>query len=239
MGKAQKTNGASFWMGKVIRTSDAYKTKIVDNILGIDLDEKKNKKKAEVIMSKIRVILSAYEGAIQSIDKKPRPANYLAELNGTKKNKDGTLKDGLRRQVFDLSESISNMSYWMKDEFKEQGYNLHEFHRQLAGFFSVCNKIREKYEDLPSAGKPKNTAMRVIVNCLNDVFEKYYSIESLDEDHEENDKRRAPRENARLNFLKACLKLGKIPLPETDSGLIALCYSTDTPPQEKVNITTC
>jgi len=238
MAKANKTTGSSFWIGKIISTTDNQKTEIIDNILGIDLDDVENSNKAEEIMGKIRVIIGSYEGAVESIDKAPRPANYLAELNGTKEKKDGTLKDGLRRQAFDLSESISNMSYWMKEEFKEQGYNLHEFHLQLAGFSAVCNKIRQKYEDMPSPGRPKESAKKMVINYLNAVFKEYYSTLPLDDDDEENDKRRNTKERDRIRFLRACMAIDNIPCPQTDSALMSLLYTENDPPEKKIGFRT-
>ncbi|NCC41250.1 MAG: hypothetical protein EOM21_17820 [Gammaproteobacteria bacterium] len=238
MAKAQKTKGASFWTGKIISTTDNQKTEIIDSILGIDLDDDENHKIAEEIMGKIRVIIGSYEGAVESIDKKPRPANYLAELDGTKKNKDGTLKDGLRRQAFDLSESISNMSYWMEAEFQEQNYNLHEFHLQLAGFFDVCNKIRQKHEDMPSPGRPKESAKRMVTNYLNAVFEKYYSTPPLDDNDDERDGRHNAKERDRIKFLRYCMAIDNIPCPETDSALINLLYNENDSPEEKLGFRT-
>ena len=238
MTKAQKTTGASFWTGKIVSTTDTQKTEIIDNILGIDLDDAENHEIAEEVMGKIRVIVGSYEGAVESIDKKPRPANYLAELNGTKKNKDGTLKDGLRRQAFDLSETLSNMSYWMTEEFKEQDYDLHEFHLQLAGFFDVCNKIRKKYEDMPSPGRPKETAKRVVVNYLNAVFEKYYSTSPLDDNDDEKDGRRNPKERDRARFLRACLTIDNIKSTKTDAALLSLLYCENDQPEDKVGFRT-
>lgn len=238
MAKAQKTTGASFWIGKIVPTDDAQKRRIVDEILGIDLEDCRNHEKAEEIMGKIRVIVGSYEGAVESIDKKPRPANYLAELNGTKKNTDGTLKDGLRRQAFDLSETLANMSYWMEDEFKEQGYDLYAFQRHLAGFLGACNKIREKHETAPSSGRPKESAKRMIVNYLNAVFEKYYAVPPLDEHDEENDKRRNAKQESRAAFLRECLALDSIPCPETDSALLQFLYTDSTHPEERLGFTT-
>lgn len=202
------------------------------------MDDAENHEMAKEVMGKIRVIVGSYEGAVESIDKKPRPANYLAELNGTKKNADGTLKDGLRRQAFDLSESLSNMSYWMEGEFKEQNYDLHEFHLQLVGFFDVCNKIREKYEDMPSPGRPKETAKRVVVNSLNDVFEEYYATPPLDDKDDEKDGRQNAKERDRVCFLRACLKIDNIPCPKTNAALLSLLYSENDPPEEKIGFRT-
>lgn len=246
MTKAQKTTGSKHWMGKVISTTDSQREEIIDDILGIDLDDDENHELAEEIMGKIRVIIGSYEGAAESIDKKPRPANYLAELNGTKKNKDGTLKDGLRRQAFDLSECLSNMSYWMEEEFEEQDYDLQEFHLQLAGFFDVCNKIRKKYEDMPCPGRPKEKAKKMVVNYLNAVFEEYYSTPPLDDEipHvvdqkvDKKDNRDAPKERDRVKFLKACMKIDNIPCPETNAALINLLYNDDDPPEEKIGFRT-
>lgn len=238
MAKAQKTNGGSHWYGKVIHTTDTQKTEIIDNILGIDLDDAENHEMAEEIMGKIRVILGSYEGAVGSIDKKPRPANYLAELNGTKKNRDGTLKDGLRRQAFDLSETLSNMGYWMKEEFKEQDYDLHEFHLQLAGFFDVCNKVRQKYEGMPSSGRPKEVAKRMVVNYLNAVFEEYYSTPPLDDNDGEKDGRQNAKERDRVCFLTTCMMIDNIPCPKKNAALLSLLYSENDPPEEKTGFRT-
>lgn len=238
MAKAQKTTGACFWTVKTVHTTYENKRVIIDNILGIDILDKENHEMAEEIMGKIRVIVGSYEGAVESIDKKPRPANYLAELNGTKKNKDGTLKDGLRRQAFDLSESLSNMSYWMRDEFKEQDYDMHEFHLQLAGFSDVCNKIRKKYEDTPSPGRPKETAKRMVANYLNAIFEEYYSTPPLDDSDDEKDGKHKARERDRVRFLRACMEIDNIPCPKTNSAVINLLYSENDPPEEKIGFRT-
>jgi hypothetical protein len=235
MTKAQKTKGASFWVGKNVYTTYSQKIKIIDNILGIDLlGDKKNRKIAEEIMVKIRVIIGQYEGAVESIDKKPRAANYLAELNGTKKNSDGTIKSGLRRQAFDLSESLADMSYLMRDEYKTHDYDLYEFHRHLARFLSTCAKIVDKYEGDTSSGRPKNTALKMVVNSLNSVFDKYYAVPALDENDQENDRRRNAIQESRIKFIRECLSLDLIPCPETDSALLQLLYTDITPPQERL-----
>lgn len=237
MARAQKTSGANFWIGKNINTTDQQKIEIVDNILGIDLDDEENHEVAEQIMSKIRSIVGAYEGAVESVDKAPKPANFVNELNGTKKNKDGTIKDGVRRQAFDLLSSLTGMSYWMTDEFVQtQGYDLKNFELELAGFFDVCTKIAKKYEDMPSSGRPKGSAKRIIVNDLNAVFEEYYSIPALDDSDNENDLRRNVVDNERAKFIRCCLEIDKISCPKTDAALLNLIYSKDTPSEERLSI---
>lgn len=238
MTKAQKTTSSRFWMGKIVSTTDTQKMEIIDNILGIDLDDAENREMAEEVMGKICVIVGSYEGAVESIDKKPRPANYLAELNGIKKNTDGTLKDGLRRQVFDLLEALSNMSFWMTEEFKEQDYDLHAFHLELADFFDVCNKIRNKYENMSSPGRPRETAKRVVVNDLNAVFEEYYSTPPLDDNDDEKDGRQNAKERDRVRFLRVCLEIDNIKCPKTNAALLSLLYNENDPPEEKIGFRT-
>ena len=102
----------------------------------------------------------------------------------------------------------------------------------------AANQIAKKYEDAQSLGRPKKMALRMVVNKLNIVFDKYHSIEPLDEDHEEYDGRTDPIQKGRIDFIRECLSLDSITCPKKDDALLQLLYTDDTPPNEKLDFKT-
>lgn len=235
MGKPHKTKGAPFWYGESFRLDNVQKKRITEDILGIDTDEKIGKEKAKKAIILIERCLGAYKGAQQSVDQAPRAANYRAELEGTKKRKDGTNKDGLRRQAYDLMNDLSEMSYWMEEEFKAHGYDTNKLARELAKFVDAGTKISQKYDHKESRGASPQKALKMLVNTLRKVFEHYYSTSALDKDDPENDgRKRDGQVKAEILFIRECLGFVSIETPKTDDGIRDLFYKDSTPLEDRL-----
>lgn len=235
MGKPEKTRGGPFWNGKAFRLTDAQRQRLTEDLLGIDADTRKNIEKARKAAQYIELILGGYEGAVQSIDQAPRPANYLAELEGIEKNPDGTNKDGLRRQAYDLMNSLAEMSYWMKDEFKEQEYDVYDLARECAKFVEAGAKISKKYDRQESRGKPASKAFKMLVNSLREAFSLFYSTPEFEDNEPEADRRmRGGKAEAEMLFIKECLDFSSIPRPKTDDSIRRLFYNDNDPSEERL-----
>lgn len=235
MGKPQKTQGAPFWYSYIVHLNDAQKRRLSDDILGLDLDTKQGKRKAEEAMRAVEHTISAYGGASRAVNQAPRPANYKAELEGTKKNKDGTNKEGLRRKAYDLMNDLADMSYWMRDEFKAQGVDIHSLAQELAKFVDAGTIISQKYDNQESRGKSSDKALRMLVNSLSEIFKHFYSTPALDDDDPDKDKRkREGQEEDEIMFIRECLKFASIKCPKTDENLRRLFYGENDPFAERL-----
>ena len=241
MVKSKKTQGSQYWYEETsVKLNDIQKRKIVDGCLGIDLDDESELEKVNKVTRLIEVYLGSYEGAVDVLNKAPRPTNYIAELEGTEKNKDGTNKDGLRRQTYDFIEELSSMSDWMRREFEDQGYPLDDFISEVAEFFDACNVVRRKYEGQSSFGSPSKKAQTALINTLRQIFYHFYSTPEPDCCAIELDNRGLKdKEKAEIMFIRRCLEIKSIECPKTDRALRKLFYDDSTPDEKKVVITRC
>ena len=252
MGRVNKTEGAPWFDSNSISLTDEEKERITEDILGIDTDTEEGAKLAKEVVHLVGAFLGCYRDSINSVNKAPSAVNYRMELDG-RTNKHGNITNGLRKQTHDLRNTLSNMSYWMTGEFEQEGYDTHVIEKELAKFFDVSTRIRDKYSDegSESRGKPENKSLKMLINTIREVFNKYYYIPEIgDEYHKEHaelegtyDKTTGEKEDGRnlsgkqraeIFFITECLEIAGIPVPQTDEGLTSLFYNDKTPPEKKL-----
>lgn len=200
----QKTTGAPFCYSYKFNLTDVQKKRLFDDLLGFDFDDKKDRKKAEQVIINIESYLGAYEGMVESADKEPTTAQYIAELNN------------LRNQSWALCQDLATTSHWMHNLIEAHGYDLHKSTRDVAQLFDMITKVLQskENEELDSRGRPKKRALKMLINTINQNFEHY--------------NRNNPQ--ARNDFIKECLDIAGIESPKDISKLI---YNESTPENER------
>lgn len=240
MTKAKKTQGTRHFYGDSITLNDKQKKHIYE-LLGIE-----DKSVQENVTWLVQAYIGAYPDAVKSIDNKPRPANYLRDLQGDGYDNNGRLKNGLRKEAYDFSEKIMTLSGWMQTELKDQEYDVFNLAKELGRFAGACRKIEEKYEGKESRkGKPKKARQIIINHLKGHVFDRHNDWEDIEGDeywdeHERSDiRKRKHREEQLLLFIRYCLKIGGIPCPKKDDQIIGLFYTDETPDNERIYLTKC
>ena len=235
MGRPNKTTGSPVVYSRGISLSKEQENRLLD-LLGIDVDEPDDGVDVGIILINIKTYLGAYEGLPSATDNAPRPVNYICEI-GDPSGEYGE-KKGLVYDANNFLQTLCKTSYWIQEIYKSVGYDIHSIERELGRFIDASSKVVQnlKRSDVESRGRPEKQALRIVINHLNDVFEKYHSTPAIDGDCLSDDERydarkKTGKEQDRENFISECLGMASIPCPDSWRRLI---YSETDSPEKRV-----
>ena len=235
MGRPKKTKGSPIVYSRGINLTEEQENRLLD-LLGIDFDDPDEGVDIGIILSDIKILLGTYDGLADATDKAPRPANYIHEI-GDPPN-DISVKTGLVYAANDLLQTLCKTSYWIGESYKAVGYDTHKIERELGKFIDASSKVVEKLKksEIESRGKPEKKALKIIINHMNSLFEKYYAVPDLDdntlEDKDQSDGRKmSGRDISKKNFIEECLNFAGIKYPP---NWLHLLYSESDLPEDRI-----
>lgn len=200
MPRASKTKGAAHWYATPFSLNEEQKRQLFDNCLGVDFDDKRERKKAEKVILLVERCLGSYFGAVESLDQAPTAASYRDELTS------------LRKRTHELYNEFAQLSYHMRDLLHKYNYEPFDAAYALAQFIDIASKALTDLESNESRGKPNKKALPAIVNTLYRIFHDYPQKEKNPE--------------AVYDFIKGCLDAASITYPNAVGSLI---YNKKTP----------
>jgi hypothetical protein len=240
MPKADKTKGSSVIYSTPKVLTDQQKDQIIEHLGTEDEDETEN----EGILRNIEYLLGTYEKGKIAVDQKPTPASYLVEIIGDGYSADGLLKNGLRKQVYDLCDTLANLSGHMRQELEAQNIKVFDIVLPLCHLGRALRNIEIKYTGIDSRKRPPKKTRQIIVNHLKIIYEQNNGWAEIEDEidywdeNEKLDRRQKPTEKANLiKFIRACLQAGKIECPKKDGDIEALFYNEKTPQEERIFFT--
>lgn len=231
MGRPDKTEGSSIIYSHGISIQKHQEEALLD-LLGIDTDEEEEIPDIALILGKISAYLGVYPGLVQSLDKAPTPAKYIREIGDLSGKVN--YKTSLAYKAKNLLQNFCETSQWIYDAYTLEGYDLSDIERELGEFLDASSRVIETMKIHPeSRGAPKKSALSVLINQLNDIFEKYYSIPDINEDELGERNRRDKRKTSgkqvnRNNFIEKCLDIAEINYPKNWTTLL---YKEDGTPK--------
>lgn len=217
MPRPQKPKGSPLIYPAPFNLSGEQKHRLIIDILGVDIEDKKGKQAAKQVATNIEYWIGTYFYFLNNSP--PTEAAIVEEISSIRKN------------AIKLLGEVTSMSGWASDRLEKIGYNDYDLASSLAKFSDITAKIIPSNK-LESRGQPPKLALQILVNHLYLQFTKsYVALEDYADDDTNGTKARIAMNQSLNSFITECLQFAKIEHPKDISPLF---YTDKTPESERV-----